>query len=141
MRAVQAQTIDALTVNVGERAAYFAPPPADGGLLRAELLALLLQGGVYVSAAESDRPHLFVEATKRAFADHASWLQAAGGDGAPAGGAALSRASAVADAGLQSGRGLGGRRARRPPLQAKAKTPDLPASSSPIATGSPSPAR
>lgn len=83
LRAVQAQTVDALTVNVGERAAYFAPPPADGGLLRAELLALLLQGGAYAAAADSDRPHLLVEATKRAFADHASWLQAAGSGGAP----------------------------------------------------------
>jgi gamma-glutamyltranspeptidase/glutathione hydrolase len=81
LRAVQAQTRDALTVNVGERAAYFAPPPADGGLLRAELLSLLLQGGAYVATAESDRPHLFVEATKRAFADHAGWLQAAGSNG------------------------------------------------------------
>jgi gamma-glutamyltranspeptidase / glutathione hydrolase len=78
LRAVQAQTSDALTVNVGERAAYFAPPPADGGLLRAELLALLMQNGAYVSTPESDRPHLFVEASKRAFADHASWLQAGG---------------------------------------------------------------
>ncbi len=80
LRAVQAQTSDALTVNVGERAAYFAPPPADGGLLRAELLALLMQNGAYASTGESDRPHLLVEATKRAVADHATWLQAAGSD-------------------------------------------------------------
>jgi gamma-glutamyltranspeptidase/glutathione hydrolase len=44
-------------------------------------LALLLQNGAYVSAPESDRPHLFVEATKRAFADHASWLQSADSNG------------------------------------------------------------
>jgi gamma-glutamyltranspeptidase/glutathione hydrolase len=85
LRAVQAQTLDPLTVNVGERAAYFAPPPADGGLLRAELLALLMQNGAYVSTADSDRPHLFVEATKRAYADHAGWLATAGnGDQPPA---------------------------------------------------------
>jgi gamma-glutamyltranspeptidase/glutathione hydrolase len=84
LRAVQAQTSEALTVNVGERAAYFAPPPADGGLLRAELLALLMQNGAYVSTAESERPHLLVEASKRAFADHANWLQAAGTDSAQA---------------------------------------------------------
>ena len=84
LRAVQAQTVDALTVNVGERAAYFAPPPADGGLLRAELLALLLQGGVYAAAADPERPHLLVEATKRAFADHGSWSQAGGGAAAAA---------------------------------------------------------
>ena len=79
LRSVRAQTSDALIVNVGERAAYFPPPPADGGLLRAEILALLMQGGAYVSTAESDRPHLFVEATKRAFTDHASASQAVGG--------------------------------------------------------------
>jgi gamma-glutamyltranspeptidase/glutathione hydrolase len=84
LRAVQAQTVDALTVNVGERAAYFAPPPADGGLLRAELLALLLQGGAYAAAADSDRPHLLVEAVKRAFADRAAWSQAGAVDGASA---------------------------------------------------------
>lgn len=81
LRAVQAQSSDALTVNVGDRAAYFAAPPADGGVLRAELLALLLQNGAYGSAPESDRPHLLVEATKRAFADHASWLQSADSNG------------------------------------------------------------
>jgi gamma-glutamyltranspeptidase/glutathione hydrolase len=84
LRTVQAQTSDVLTVNVGERAAYFAAPPADGGLLRAELLALLMQNGAYVSTAESDRPHLLVEGTKRVFADHANWLQAAGGESAQA---------------------------------------------------------
>jgi gamma-glutamyltranspeptidase/glutathione hydrolase len=81
LRAIQAQASDALTVNVGERAAYFAAPPADGGLLRAELLALLMQNGVYVSAPESERPHLLVEATKRTLADHASWSQTAGNNG------------------------------------------------------------
>src|SRR4030095_2330349 len=44
---------------------------------------LLMQNGAYVSTADSDRPHLFVEATKRAFADHASWLTAAAGNGDP----------------------------------------------------------
>ncbi len=80
LRAVRAQSGEALIVNVGERAAYFAAPPADGGLLRAELLALLMQNGAYVSTAESDRPHLLVEATKRAFADHANWLRAGGSE-------------------------------------------------------------
>src|SRR5262249_2667426 len=81
LRAGQAQAAAALTVNVGERAVYPPPPPADGGLLRAELLALLLRGESYVATAESDRPHLFVEATKHTFADHAGWLQASGGNG------------------------------------------------------------
>lgn len=84
LRAMQAQTIDALTVNVGERAAYFAPPPAADGLLRAELLAMLMQNGAYVSTSESDRPHLFVEAIKRVVADRANWLQAGGNEEAPA---------------------------------------------------------
>jgi hypothetical protein len=53
-------------------------------LLQAELLALLMQNGAYVSTAESDRPHLLVEATKRVSADHANWLQAAGSESAQA---------------------------------------------------------
>lgn len=76
LRSVQALARNALTVGIGERAGYFAPPPATGGLLRAELLALLLNGGAYASAGESERPHLFIEATKRVFMDRAQWLEA-----------------------------------------------------------------
>jgi gamma-glutamyltranspeptidase/glutathione hydrolase len=67
LRAVQAEARDALTVNVGERAAYFPAPPAAGGMVEAQLLAMLLQG----SDAGAAWPHFFAEMSKRALSDSA----------------------------------------------------------------------
>lgn len=80
LRAVQPEFREALSVNVGERAAYFAGPPADGGLLRAQLLALLMQGGVYVTTSESARPDVIAAASERASLDYARWLQSGGAE-------------------------------------------------------------
>lgn len=68
LRAVRPEVRDALVVGIGERAAYFAPPPADGGLLGANLAAMLARGGAY-GGGDVDRAHLFVEAAKRATAE------------------------------------------------------------------------
>ena len=65
LRGVRPQTRDALTVGVGARAAYFATPPADGGLLGAQL-AVMLQGQGDSGSGAADRAHLLVEASKRA---------------------------------------------------------------------------
>jgi gamma-glutamyltranspeptidase / glutathione hydrolase len=64
LRAVRPQARDALTVAVGARAAYFAAPPADGGLLGAQLTVMLQ--GRDAGAGTADRAHLLVEASKRA---------------------------------------------------------------------------
>jgi gamma-glutamyltranspeptidase / glutathione hydrolase len=64
LRAVRPAARDALTVSVGARAAYFAAPPADGGLLGAQLTVMLQ--GRDAGAGTADRAHLLVEASKRA---------------------------------------------------------------------------
>jgi gamma-glutamyltranspeptidase/glutathione hydrolase len=78
LRAVRPEFRDPLTVNVGNRAAYFVPPPADGGLPGAQLLALLLFSQAYGAVPDSERPHLFAEAAKRVFVERARWLQSDG---------------------------------------------------------------
>jgi gamma-glutamyltranspeptidase/glutathione hydrolase len=78
LRAVRPQARDALTVGVGSRAGYFASPPADGGLLGAQL-ATMLQGRDDAAAGEADRAHLLVEASKRAQVETARRLEGTGG--------------------------------------------------------------
>ncbi len=69
LRTVRPEVRDALVVGIGERAAYFAPPPADGGLLGAQLAVMLTHGRDYAAGDAADRAHLFVEASKRALAE------------------------------------------------------------------------
>jgi gamma-glutamyltranspeptidase/glutathione hydrolase len=78
LRAVRPRARDALTVGVGSRAGYFASPPADGGLLGAQL-ATMLQGRGDAAAGEADRAHLLVEASKRAQVETARRLQESDG--------------------------------------------------------------
>jgi gamma-glutamyltranspeptidase/glutathione hydrolase len=84
LRAVQPRVRDALVVGIGARATYFAPPPADGGLLGAHLAAMLAQGGSYAAGNDVDRAHLFVEAAKRAVAETDRLLEADGAGGGQA---------------------------------------------------------
>lgn len=53
---------------------YFSVPPAVDGLVAAELWQLLNGIEDYGAADADERPHLFVEAAARAFADRAAWL-------------------------------------------------------------------
>lgn len=87
LRAVRPQVRDPLTVGIGSRAGYFAPPPADGGLFGAQL-AVMLQGRED-AAGEADRAHLLVEASKRAQVEASRRLQATDGSD----GEAISRLS------------------------------------------------
>ena len=52
--------------------AIFAPPPATGGVLEAQMWAMA--GGRYAGAPAVQRPHLFVEVARRAFAQRRLWL-------------------------------------------------------------------
>jgi gamma-glutamyltranspeptidase/glutathione hydrolase len=55
--------------------AYFAPPPSGGGLLTAEIWSML-QRARYASASPEQRAALFVEITRRAYADRSYWTDA-----------------------------------------------------------------
>jgi gamma-glutamyltranspeptidase/glutathione hydrolase len=57
----------------GEQTLVLAPTP--GGIVLGEMMAALTAGVNYRATAAGERPHLFVEAAKRAFADRAGWLQ------------------------------------------------------------------
>jgi gamma-glutamyltranspeptidase/glutathione hydrolase len=63
---------------------YFSVPPAADGLVAAALWGLLNEARDYGSTAPEERPHLFVEAAMRAFADRASWLAPDGESRQPA---------------------------------------------------------
>lgn len=79
LRAVRPQARDALTVAVGARAGYFASPPADGGLLGAQL-TVMLQGRGDAGTGAADRAHLLVEASKRARVETGRLLDGGGGE-------------------------------------------------------------
>jgi gamma-glutamyltranspeptidase/glutathione hydrolase len=59
----------------GDHTVYFAPPPAGGGLLSAEIWSML-QRGNYASTDAGRRPGLFTEITRRAYADRSYWTDA-----------------------------------------------------------------
>lgn len=63
--------------------AHFAPPPAAAGAVAAEIVGLLNASQRFAKAPAADRPHLFVEAALRAFADRARWLRDDGSSAIP----------------------------------------------------------
>lgn len=68
----------------GERwSLVFAPPPATGGLLEAQMWAMLDAGDRYARAPAVQRPHLFVEVARRAFAQRHLWMLPDGSPGTP----------------------------------------------------------
>jgi gamma-glutamyltranspeptidase/glutathione hydrolase len=77
LRVTLPQFRDAIRVVVGDRVVQFVPTP--GGIVAAEMTAELTGVVSYGGAGADERPHLFVEASMRAFADRAGWLAADGG--------------------------------------------------------------
>ena len=69
---------NSIEVLLGNITVHFAPPPAAGGAVAAEILAMLLEGRRYIDATPEARPHLLIEATTRAYADRGIWMQADG---------------------------------------------------------------
>jgi len=67
-----------IQVPLGDITVHFAPPPAAGGAVAAEMLAMLLEGRRYSDAPPEARPHLLIEAIIRAYADRGRWMQADG---------------------------------------------------------------
>ena len=72
-----------IEVPLGYISVYFSPPPAAAGAVAAEILAMLLDSERYVEATPEDRPHLFVEAVTRAYADRDAWMQPDGSSNIP----------------------------------------------------------
>jgi len=73
MREIRPQWRPTLTVRVGDETAHFAPPPAVGSTNAGELIGMLWSR--WDDASAEERPHLLAEASARAFADRARWMQ------------------------------------------------------------------
>jgi gamma-glutamyltranspeptidase/glutathione hydrolase len=63
-----------IEISIGSDTAYFAPPPADGGVVSAQLWQLLDEVESYDRLGDEDRAHLFAEASLLAFAERTPWL-------------------------------------------------------------------
>jgi gamma-glutamyltranspeptidase/glutathione hydrolase len=83
LRGAVPEVVAPIAVEFGSRSLYFTPPPADGGLVTAELMALLTSVKSWSDASADVRPHLFAEASMRSFADRGHWQQPGGGSAAP----------------------------------------------------------
>lgn len=55
--------------------AHFAPPPASGGVVAAQIWQMLVEVEDYEDADAEERPHLLAEAAARANAERAGWAQ------------------------------------------------------------------
>lgn len=66
-----------LTVKWGNHQAYFAAPPAGGGLLTAQIWNLLESRDTYEGAGAQAYPHVIAEMSKRAYAERSHWLSPA----------------------------------------------------------------
>ena len=75
LRSAVPQVVEPVSFDYGSRALFFTPPPAAGGLLGAELLKVLSTTEDWKGASAGERPHLFVEASMRVFADRGQWLR------------------------------------------------------------------
>jgi len=63
------------TVRIGDDILHAAPPPATSGLVAARIMQLLTLRDLYRRTPEAGRPHLVIEAAKRAFGERAHWLR------------------------------------------------------------------
>lgn len=77
LRAYTPEWSDALAVKLGNRAVYFAPPPA-GGVLAAQMWSILADVRPLNAAPAEERPHLIAEASMRVFTDRSRWMGARG---------------------------------------------------------------
>lgn len=76
LRSFTPQWRETTDVPFGNHVMHFAPPPAAAGTVEAQIFALLTAGVRYDRAPADVKPHLMVEAFKRAFAERDQWYQA-----------------------------------------------------------------
>jgi len=67
-----------IVVDTGSDEAYFAPPPAAGGLISVQMWQILEEVENYEGADDETRAHLFAEASLAAFAERGKWLDSDG---------------------------------------------------------------
>ncbi len=94
LRSAVPQIVEPVSFDYGSRTLFFTPPPAAGGVVGAELLKILTDTEDWKGASSGERPHLFVEASMRVFADRGQWLK-------PDGGASPAAQNLLEDAHLQ----------------------------------------
>ncbi len=64
-----------IEVPMGYISIHFAPPPAAGGAVAAQISAMLLEGQRYLTTSPEDQAHLFIEVLTRAYADRSIWME------------------------------------------------------------------
>lgn len=67
---------EAISVTLGGDVAYFSPPPSVGSAMAAQMTAALWPR--WEEASADERPHLLAEASARAYAERAKWMQPTG---------------------------------------------------------------
>jgi gamma-glutamyltranspeptidase / glutathione hydrolase len=78
LRAIKPEFLPAVELPLGDWTLYTSPPPAAGGVVLGELVAMMTEAGDFEGTKPAELPHLIAEATKRAFVDRASWMQSFG---------------------------------------------------------------
>jgi gamma-glutamyltranspeptidase/glutathione hydrolase len=94
LRSAVPKVVEPVSFDYGSRAVFFTPPPAAGGLTGAQLLKILTDTKDWSGVSAGERPHLFVEASMRVYADRGQWLQ-------PDGASSLAPDALLADSHLQ----------------------------------------
>ena len=74
---------DAVEVSAGKDVAFFAPPLATGGVVAAQMWRMLTDAEDFSGTSAAARPHLFAEASLRAFAERARWMDRDGSSREP----------------------------------------------------------
>ena len=71
---------NSIELMLGDISVHFTPPPAAAGALAAEMWAMIVSNQRFRNAPAEERPHLFLEAAMRGYADRENWLDAQNGN-------------------------------------------------------------
>jgi gamma-glutamyltranspeptidase/glutathione hydrolase len=88
-----------IPLQYGNLTMHFAPPPAAGGAVAAQIWSMLAEGDRFIDADETTRNHLIAEAAMLAYGDRTQWMRPDGTSLVPAadlvGGSRLERLGAA----------------------------------------------